>query len=150
LVCPFSAILRIDSVLQICYYYKHKVLIDQFAPNKKRRGCLTNPAPGSKENQMSVSMITHQRRNFVPALSDFDLGRQMFRTGKRLSQCNSDEAARGWLAAEAAGAQAYLRVMESEGVPHHVALAGLDALTAPGWRSDYAIENDYEDIRRGN
>jgi hypothetical protein len=94
--------------------------------------------------------IVAHRRNFVQPLSDFDLGRQMFRAGKRLAACSTDEAARGWLAAESAGAQAYLRVMESEGVPTHVALAGLDALTAPGWQREPAIEDDYSWIAKGN
>ena len=94
--------------------------------------------------------IVPQHRNFVPAMSDFDLGRKMFRQGRRLSQCNTDECARGWLDAEAAGCQAYLKVMESEHVPYAVAMAGLDALTAPGWQREPSIESDYELIRRGN
>jgi len=90
------------------------------------------------------------KRNFVPAMSDFDTGRKMYRTGRRLEQCATDEAARGWLSAEWAGCSAYLRCMETAGVPTSVALAGLDALTAPGWVREQAIEDDYSDIARGN
>ena len=93
--------------------------------------------------------IVPQHRNFVPAMSDFDLGRKMFRQGRRLAQCNTDECARGWLAAESAGCQAYLRVMEAEHVPHAVAMAGLDALTAPGWSREPDISDDYAWISRG-
>ena len=98
---------------------------------------------------MTATAVYTHHRNFVAPLSEFDSGRKMFRTGKRLADCITDEQARGWLAAEAAGCQAYLKVMEAEHVPYTVALAGLDALTAPGWSREPAIEDDYEFIRRG-
>ena len=97
---------------------------------------------------MTATAVHTHHRNFVAPLSEFDSGRKMFRQGKRLADCITDEQARGWLAAEAAGCQAYLKVMEAEHVPYTVALAGLDALTAPGWRTDFDISDDYEFIRR--
>ena len=98
---------------------------------------------------MDKAIIAYPK-TFVPAMTDYQLGQKMFRQGRRLSQCNTDECARGWLAAESAGCQAYLRVMEAEHVPYAVAMAGLDALTAPGWQREPSIESDYELIRRGN
>ena len=42
------------------------------------------------------------------------IGRNLYRRGKPISECVSDEMAAGWLAAEFAGADAYWRAMMAE------------------------------------
>jgi len=44
------------------------------------------------------------------------IGRNLYRRGRPLSECVSDEMTAGWLAAEFAGYMAYSRHMEAEGV----------------------------------
>lgn len=67
------------------------------------------------------------------AVMGFDLGKRKYSQGKRLEECNTDAETRGWLAAEANGAQMYMRAMQAAGRPAADALAILDAVTAPGW-----------------
>ena len=57
------------------------------------------------------------------AQADFErqIGRNLYRRGKPLAECASDEMAAGWLAAEWAGYMAYSRHMEAEGIPAAVA-----------------------------
>ena len=68
-----------------------------------------------------------------PMSTGFDAGRRKYNTGKRLESCNTDSETHGWLAAEANGAQMYLRAMQEAGRPAADALAIVDAVTAPGW-----------------
>lgn len=63
----------------------------------------------------------------------FDAGKQKYRRGKRLEECLTDAEARGWLAAEANGAQCYLRAMQESGMSAADAMVVIDAVTAPGW-----------------
>ena len=71
--------------------------------------------------------VKHQR--FVAATpeqqADLErqIGRNLYRRGKPLSECRSDDMAAGWLAAEFAGYMAYSRHMEAEGVPAAKAFA---------------------------
>lgn len=55
-------------------------------------------------------------RRFVPALSEYDQGKSMYRRGKSLAECVTDEQTAGWLDAEQAGADAYYRQMMAEAV----------------------------------
>jgi hypothetical protein len=51
---------------------------------------------------------------FVAPLSEYDQGRKLYRAGKPLRECVTDEMTAGWLDAEAAGADAYWRAMMLE------------------------------------
>ena len=68
---------------------------------------------------MSNSMVTltHPAVNakrFVPPLSEREQGVELYRRGKPLRECVTDDMADGWLTAEAAGADAYYRCMAAE------------------------------------
>lgn len=78
-----------------------------------------------KEITMSESMLAvhphavkHGR--FVAATEEGQVeferqvGRNLYRRGKPLSECRSDDMAAGWIAAERAGADAYYRCMMAE------------------------------------
>lgn len=61
--------------------------------------------------------VKHQR--FVaptadPADLERQIGRNLYRRGKPLSECVTDEMAGGWLAAEQAGEDAYWRCMMAQ------------------------------------
>jgi len=56
--------------------------------------------------------VKHQR--FVAATEDDQEGRKLYRAGKPLRECVTDEMTAGWLDAEAAGADAYWRAMMLE------------------------------------
>lgn len=66
---------------------------------------------------------THRQPNFVAPLSEREIGRQLYRQGKRLSACVTDDMTAGWLDAEAAGAQMFLRHAEAEHMPARAALS---------------------------
>ena len=59
--------------------------------------------------------VKHGR--FVPAMSEYDQGRELYKSGKPITDCVTDEMADGWNDAEWAGYMAYSRHMEAEGVP---------------------------------
>lgn len=65
----------------------------------------------------------HRQPNFVAPLSEREIGRQLYRQGKRLSACVTDDMTAGWLDAEAAGAQMFLRHAEAEHMPARAALS---------------------------
>ena len=76
---------------------------------------------------MNTSIVTQQgmkiNGRFVPASPDGgaelerQIGRNLYRRGRPLSECASDDMAAGWLDAEFGGYMAYSRHMEAEGVP---------------------------------
>ena len=80
---------------------------------------------------MTATAVYTHHRNFVAPLSEFDSGRKMFRTGTPLESCATDEAARGWLAAE-----------DQQKIRNHQRL--MQSL-----QFEPSIEDDYEWIRRG-
>ena len=49
------------------------------------------------------------------AAAEYELGRRLYRRGKSISECSTDDMCAGWLDAEYAGRVAYLRAMQSEG-----------------------------------
>lgn len=67
--------------------------------------------------------IVHNVKRFVTPLSEYEQGRQLYRQGRRLSACVTDDMTAGWLDAEAAGAQTFLRHAEAERMPAMAALA---------------------------
>ena len=62
--------------------------------------------------------VKHGR--FVAATADAaadlerQIGRNLYRRGRRITECVTDEMAAGWLAAEAAGEDAYWRAMMAQ------------------------------------
>ena len=56
--------------------------------------------------------VKHGR--YVPPLSEREQGVELYRRGKPLRECVTDDMADGWLTAEAAGADAYYRCMAAE------------------------------------
>lgn len=69
---------------------------------------------------MNAAIVTEPKAKsnsrFVPPLSEYEMGRQLYRQGKCLAECIGDSEADGWLDAEAAGADAYYRCMMAEAV----------------------------------
>ena len=63
-----------------------------------------------------------------PADTERQIGRNLYRRGRPLAECVSDDMAAGWLAEEFAGYMAYSRHMEAEGVPCAKAFAFEGAL----------------------
>ena len=73
---------------------------------------------------MNATIVTQQgmkiNGRFVPASPDSgaelerQIGRNLYRRGRALSECASDDMAAGWLAEEAAGADAYWLAMMRE------------------------------------
>ena len=57
--------------------------------------------------------VKHVR--FVPAVSEYDQGRELYKRGKRIEECVTDEMTQGYMDAEWAGYMAYSRHMEAEG-----------------------------------
>ena len=76
-------------------------------------------------NAMSVAESPAKIKNarFVPALSEYDQGRELYKRGKPITDCVTDEMADGWNDAEWAGYMAYSKHMEAEGVPAAKAFA---------------------------
>ena len=56
----------------------------------------------------------HVNRCFVSAQSEYNQGRSLYRRGKMLAMCVTDEMAQGWLDAEGKGADAYWLGMMQE------------------------------------
>lgn len=82
-------------------------------------------------NQCSTS--TQRRQQFVPATpsAGYRQGEALYRAGKPLSQCLTDEQSAGWNDAadsDLRGALAYLRAMEAEGMPATTAALALGGL----------------------
>lgn len=72
--------------------------------------------------QTSVSRAQRDGNTFVPATpsAGYQHGEMLYRNGKPLSRCLTDEQAAGWndaADADLRGALAYLRAMEAEGMP---------------------------------
>lgn len=69
---------------------------------------------------MPTTMIAHrqtpaQSPRFVAPYGDSERdGAAMYRAGRGLAECTTDAQTRGWLAAEARGADAYYRCMMAE------------------------------------
>lgn len=75
---------------------------------------------------MNASMVTPTKATvknsrFVPAAPpdqdaelERQMGRNLYRRGRGLDACVTDEMTRGWLAAEAAGADAYYAAMQRQ------------------------------------
>jgi hypothetical protein len=56
-----------------------------------------------------------QAPNYVAPYGDSEReGARMYNAGKRLDECQTDAQTRGWLAAEARGADAYYRCMMAD------------------------------------
>ena len=77
---------------------------------------------------MSVAMLAespvkNKSARFVPAVSEYDRGRELYKRGKRIEECVTDEMTQGYMDAEWAGYMAYSRHMEAEGVPAAQAFA---------------------------
>ena len=77
---------------------------------------------------MSVAMLAespvkNKSARFVPAVSEYDQGRELYKRGKRIEECVTDEMTQGYMDAEWAGYMAYSRHMEAEGVPAAQAFA---------------------------
>jgi len=53
-------------------------------------------------------------RRYVPPVTEYQIGRQLYRTGHDITDCLTDDSAKGWLAAEQAGMMAYYGVMMAE------------------------------------
>ena len=52
---------------------------------------------------MSIQQMLAERatnKNFVPPISDYDLGKRMFYSAIAFERCTSDDMRSGWLAAE--------------------------------------------------
>lgn len=82
---------------------------------------------------MSSNIITHpevevKSKRFVSprpestAVEEYELGRRLYRRGKSINECRTDDMCAGWLDAEYAGRVAYLRAMQSEGMSAEFAL----------------------------
>lgn len=72
---------------------------------------------------MNAAMIAPSPTNskrFVAPVSDYEAGRALYKRGKRLADCASDEAARGWLDAERKGADDYYASMARDGAAKFV------------------------------
>lgn len=65
-------------------------------------------------HMLAESTVKVNRGRFVSPLSEYDQGRKLYREGKPLSACVTDEMADGWLKAEAAGADAYFAAMMAD------------------------------------
>jgi hypothetical protein len=76
---------------------------------------------------MTISMLTPhphavKHNRFVPATAEAaadmerQIGRNLYRRGKRITECTTDDMAGGWLAEEQRGADAYYRQMMAEAV----------------------------------
>ena len=75
---------------------------------------------------MNTAMVTPTKAavkntRFVPAAApdeqekiERQIGRNLYRRGRGLDACVTDEMARGWLDAEAAGADAYYAAMQRQ------------------------------------
>ena len=64
-----------------------------------------------------IARITQptQAPNYVAPWGDSERdGREMYMRGKALAECTTDAQTRGWLAAEARGADAYYRCMMAD------------------------------------
>ncbi len=57
-----------------------------------------------------------QSPNFVCPISDYAIGRAMYRNGYGIEECTTDDMASGWLAAEAACEDAYWLSMMRQAV----------------------------------
>ena len=69
-------------------------------------------------NAMSVaeSPVKIKNARFVPAMSEYDQGKALYKARRPISECVTDEMAEGWCAAaDLAGYMAYSRHMEAEG-----------------------------------
>ena len=75
--------------------------------------------------------VKHNR--FVPAMSEYDQGRELYKRGKRIEECVTDEMTQGYMDAEWAGYMAYSRHMEAEGVPAAQAFAFVNWNSAEVW-----------------
>jgi hypothetical protein len=76
---------------------------------------------------MSTNIIHYPDRevkpkNYVSPMRDeptaaeqYETGRRLYRRGKPISECRTDDMCAGWLDAEYAGRIAYLRARQSEG-----------------------------------
>lgn len=82
---------------------------------------------------MSTNIVMHpeqpvKTKRFVSPAADttaadeYEQGRRLYRRGKPISECRTDDMCAGWLDAEYAGRIAYLRAMQSEGFVAAVAL----------------------------
>lgn len=68
---------------------------------------------------MSNYMLQQDRpivnvKRFVAPMSEYDTGKELYKRGKDLTECVTDDMAAGWLDAERAGADAYWRCMMME------------------------------------
>ena len=55
----------------------------------------------------TLQIIARQIKNpsFVPPISDFQLGRLMFKANRSIEECTTDEMVHGWLSADGDGAR---------------------------------------------
>jgi hypothetical protein len=88
------------------------------------------------EKLMSTNIVMHpeqpvKTKRFVApkvdgtAATEYAEGRALYRRGKPIGECVTDDMCAGWLDAEYAGRIAYLRAMQSEG---YVAAAALEVM----------------------
>ena len=73
-------------------------------------------------NAMSVaeSPVKSKSARFVPAVSEYDQGRELYKRGKSLEECVTDEMTQGWLDTEARCEAAYWRGMMRDGAAKFV------------------------------
>ena len=72
---------------------------------------MLHPDQHAVKHQRFIAATEADQENF-----ERELGRNLYRRGKPLSECRTDYMAAGWLAAEFAGADAYWLCMMAEAV----------------------------------
>lgn len=73
---------------------------------------MVSPHPSNVKNNVRFVAATQEAQ----ADMERQIGRNLYRRGRGLDACVTDDMAAGWLAAEAAGADAYWRAMMQEAV----------------------------------
>ena len=82
---------------------------------------------------MSTNIVMHpeqpvKTKRFVSptpdstAADEYEQGRRLYRRGKGIGECRTDDMCAGWLDAEYAGRIAFLRAMQREGMSAEFAL----------------------------
>jgi len=66
-------------------------------------------------NDLMVAEIPTKSKRFVSPLSEYDQGRELYKRGRHIEECVTDEMTQGYMDAEWAGYMAYSRHMEAEG-----------------------------------
>lgn len=66
----------------------------------------------------SLQTVVRHIKNaaYVPPITDFQLGRLMYKSARSIEECTTDEMVHGWLSAEGDGESAYWLCMMKEAV----------------------------------